>query len=143
LARIASPLNGQQTADAPESATPPANLLTPTGPDWEEARRRYVLIEPILENTRTPRAVLQQRAREAGVNVTTLYRWAQTFRASDLLSSLLPFKPSGGRGKSRLPLDVEKLVEKTIGEHFLTKQQRSIRSTATEMTFSGFLKHRS
>jgi putative transposase len=133
LARIASSLNERQAAVAAESTTQPADLLTPTGPDWEEARRRYALIEPILGNTRTPRAVLQERANKAGVNVTALYRLAQTFRASGLLSSLLPFKPSGGRGKSRLRPDVEKLLKKTIEEHFLTKQQRSICSTATEI----------
>lgn len=127
------PLSNTRAADTPETATPPADLLTPTGPEWEEARRRHALIAPMVENTRLPRTIVRQHAAETGVSVTTLYRWARTFRASGLLSSLLPYKPSGGRGKTRLLPAVEKLVTKTIGEHFLTKQQRSIRSTATEV----------
>jgi len=124
---------GRQDADAPKSAMSPADLITPTASEWDEARRRYALIAPLLENARTPRALLQQRAIEASVSVTTLYRWARIFRASGLLSSLLACKSSGGRGKSRLSPDVEKLAAKTIEEHFLTKQQHPIRSTAREV----------
>jgi putative transposase len=50
-----------------------------------------------------------------------------------LLSSLLPYKPSGGRGKSRLDAGVEEIVKQTISEHFLTRQQRTVRSTSLEV----------
>jgi putative transposase len=50
-----------------------------------------------------------------------------------LLSSLLPYKPSGGRGKSRLNAGVEEIVKATISEHFLTRQQRTVRSTSLEV----------
>jgi putative transposase len=45
----------------------------------------------------------------------------------------LPYKPGGGRGKSRLEPAVEQIVLQTIEEHFLTRQQRTIQSTAAEV----------
>jgi putative transposase len=101
--------------------------------DWAEARRRLDLIEPVLKEARLPRAVMAARAREGGVEVTPLYRWARAFRTTGLLSSLLRYKPAGGRGKSRLEPAVEQIVLRTIEEHSLTLQQRSIESTAAEV----------
>jgi putative transposase len=109
------------------------DLITPTSPAWDEARRRLELIRPLLENAHLPRTIIQERAAQAGIDVTTIYRWARIFRASGALTSLLPFKPSGGRGKTRLPPAVDKIVARTIEEHFLTKQQRSPQSTAMEV----------
>ena len=118
------------SADAPASSAP--NLAELDDRDWEEARRRLDLIAPLLEGTRCPRSVVVERARAGECDVTTLYRWARLYRASGLLSSLLPQKPNGGRGKSRLSPDVEKILTQTIEEHYLTRQQRTIRSTAQE-----------
>jgi putative transposase len=111
----------------------PPDLAERDDRDWAEARRRLDLIEPVLEKARLPRRVMAERAREGGVEVTTLYRWTRAFRTTGLLSSLLPYKPAGGRGKSRLEPAVEQIVLQTIEEHFLTPQQRSIESTATEV----------
>ena len=101
--------------------------------DWAEARRRRELIGPLLDGARCPRAVIVERARSAGLDASTLYRWARAYRASGLLSSLVPYKSSGGRGKSRLPPAVEQIVTEAITEHFLTRQQRTARSTSLEV----------
>ena len=58
--------------------------------DWAEARRRLDLIAPLLDGTRSPRAVIVERAQAAGLDASTLYRWARAYRASGLLSSLNP-----------------------------------------------------
>jgi putative transposase len=114
------PISGlQPILSAAPSALPP-DLSVLDDRDRAEARRRLDLIGPVLEKARLPRSVMAERARAGGVEVTTLYRWARAFRATGLLSSLLPYKPAGGRGK-------------TIQEHFLTPQQRSIESTAAEV----------
>jgi putative transposase len=100
---------------------------------WVEARRRFALIAPMLEAVPCPRSIVAQIAQSGGVDTTTLYRWARIYRASGLLTSLLPTKPQGGRGKSRLTSAVEQILTQTINEHYLTKQQRTIRSTAFEV----------
>jgi len=55
-------------------------------------RRRLDLIQPVLDAAHLPRSVMSERARDAGVEVTTLYRWARLYRATGLLSSLFPYK---------------------------------------------------
>jgi len=101
--------------------------------DRSEALRRFELIRPVVENVRLPRRVMTERAREAGVDVTTLYRWARTYRETGLLSSLLPYRPAGGRGKSRLEPAVEEILLQTVEERFLSPQQSSMRATAAEV----------
>jgi putative transposase len=117
---------------APSSVPSLPDLSKVDDRDWGEARRRLDLIAPLLDGTRFPRAVIVERAQAAGLDASTLYRWARAYRASGLLSSLLPYKPSGGRGKSRLDAEVEEIVKQTISEHFLTRQQRTVRSTSAE-----------
>ncbi len=122
----------------PVSAVPTATSARPDlaeldDRDWAEARRRLELIEPLLEGVRCPRAAIVERARAAGHDASTLYRWTRVYRATGLLSSLLPYKPSGGRGKSRLNNAVEQIVNDTIAERFLTRQQRTVRSTSLEV----------
>jgi putative transposase len=117
--------------DAPE--IPAANLANLDDRAWEEARRRLDLIAPLIDGLRCPRRRIVEQARAGGCDVTTLYRWARLYRASGLLSSLLPRKPSGGGGKSRLAPAVEQILMQTIEEHYLTRQQRTIQSTAQEV----------
>jgi putative transposase len=118
-------------AEAGSSST--ADLAELDSRDWEKARRRRDLVAPLIDGSRCPRSIVLERAQAAGCGVTTLYRWARLYRASGLLSSLLPEKPNGGRGKSRLPAAVEKIVRQTIEEHYLSRQQHTIRSTALEV----------
>ncbi len=124
-------LNPISPAPSPEPPLP--DLTKIDDRDWGEARRRLDLIAPLLDGTRAPRAVIVERGKAAGLDASTLYRWARAYRASGLLSSLLPYKPSGGRGKSRLDAGVEEIVKATISEHFLTRQQRTVRSTSLEV----------
>jgi transposase-like protein len=46
-------------------------------------------------------AVIVERAQAAGPDASTLYRWARAYRASGLLSSLLPYKPGFGEQRNR------------------------------------------
>jgi len=81
-------------SSAPDAPAPDVSELDDR--DWAEARRRLDLIAPLLDGARPPRAAIAARARSGGVDATTLYRWARTYRASGRLSSLLPYKPGGG-----------------------------------------------
>jgi hypothetical protein len=119
------------SAEAADSST--TNLNDISDGDWAEARRRRDLIAPLLDGTRCPRSIVVERARAGDCATTTLYRWARLYRASGLLSSLLPEKSNGGRGKSRLNPAVEQILTQTIEEHYLSRQQRTVRSTAQEV----------
>jgi putative transposase len=119
------------TEEPADSST--TNLNDVSDRDWAEARRRQDLIAPLLDGTRCPRSIVVERARAGDCAATTLYRWARLYRASGRLSALLPEKSNGGRGKSRLNPAVEQILTQTIKEHYLTRQQRTVRSTAEEV----------
>ncbi len=72
--------------EPPSSTTPvQPDLAWLDDHDWAEARRRLELISPMLDGARCPRAVIIERARGAGLDASTLYRWARSYRASGLL----------------------------------------------------------
>jgi putative transposase len=101
---------------AAESSSPDAGLVSihePEDDDWAEARRRRALIEPFLIR-RVSKEHAIEIAREAGVATRTLFRWAKRFRERRRLTVLLPFRPSGGRSKGRIPQAVEAVISEVI-----------------------------
>ncbi len=103
------------------------------GADWDEARRRMAAVKSLLAVPRRSRSLVQEHADGLGVNAATLYRWIQAYRETGKLSSLLPVKPNGGRGRGRIDPQLEKIIETAIEQFYLNRQQRSIRSTADEV----------
>jgi hypothetical protein len=61
---------------APSTVPPLPDLSKVDDRDWGEARRRLDLIAPLLDGTRLPRAVIVEPAQAAGLDASTLYRWA-------------------------------------------------------------------
>jgi putative transposase len=97
---------------------------------WEEAKRRFRLIEPVLTPTERGKAEAIQIAKQQGIGQATLYRWRRDYLNSGLLSSLLPAKPDGGRGRSRLQNPaVEAIIKETIRDYYRTDRHPSISST--------------
>src|SRR5664279_4073894 len=70
------PIAGLRSISGAEPSVPPPDLRELDDRDWNEARRRLDLIQPVLDAARLPRSVMSERARATGVEVTTLYRWA-------------------------------------------------------------------
>jgi putative transposase len=100
--------------------------------DWAEAKRRYGIIRPLLGVRRTTEGVAEQ-ARAAGIHLSTIYRWIDTYQRRERLSDLLPGKPPGGLGKSRLPHETEAILKATIEDYYLTSQKRSAQKTCDEV----------
>lgn len=102
--------------------------------DWEIAESRLKLIEPLLQANRSrTQADYLAAAQAAGVEKTTIYRWMAAYRSSGLLSSLLPVHRTGGGGKSRLPPEVQLIVDDYIRTKHLTLQKPSPAKTAREI----------
>lgn len=122
--------------EKPESASPAAqapDLAVLESEEIEEARRRLGVIRPLLEKERRTAADIAGACRKLGVRKTTIYRWMNAFATDGRLSSLLPTKHSGGRGKSRLPEDAERLLQSIICDFHLKPPERSIRTTVREV----------
>jgi len=103
------------------------------GQDWDEARRRYALIKPFLALGRTVRADVEAAAKAYGVEASTVYRWMRYYRPTGKLSSLLPIRSSGGRGKSRVAPAADEIMNAAIETFYLTSQQPSVKATADEV----------
>lgn len=108
------------------------DLILISEKDWQEATRRYQIIRPLLMGKRTSKTV-KQAANEAEVHKVTIYRWIKTFERTGKVSALIPTDKNGGRGKSRLIPEVEKIMQVSIEDVYLNSSKRSIPKTVREI----------
>ena len=109
-----------------------SDLSTIESHRYEEARRRQGAIEALLALPRRSKQTVRERAADLGVSVSALYGWMRSYRMDDRLTTLLPIKPEGGRGKSRLEPEVERVIQLALEKH-LSPQQLSVRDTYREV----------
>ena len=113
-------------------ATVVSDLSTIEGDDYEEARRRQQVIEALLSLPQRRTEDVKNCATELGVSLPTIYRWMRLYSMDDRLTTLLPQKPDGGRGKSRLSAERERVIKIAIDKH-LTPQQVTAQATVREV----------
>lgn len=101
--------------------------------DWQEAQRRFTHLRPLLVAARRTRAMVDEVARVLNVHPGTIYRLIKAYESTGRISSLIPPKPSGGRGQTRLEPEVEKIISDTINDFYLSKQQRGMEQTCKEI----------
>lgn len=120
--------------DGTESGPDAPDLTQIDDRDWDEASRRLEIIKPLLERNRTRRPDIAAAAQSYGVEASTVYRWIRQYRSTEKLSSLIPARSSGGRGKSRLPSNTDEIIGIAI-EHVYLKpgEQRTFRATFEEV----------
>lgn len=125
--------------------TPP-DLAAVDEKDLKEANRRAKLLRPLAWPHRTTRREIEAVGLALGVKVGTVYRWLNQFETSGhRASSLLPYKPTGGRGKGRLSqrdggigivglwTQVEKVIGEVIENYYLVSKKPSPTATAHEV----------
>lgn len=107
--------------------------------DWKTAHYRFSIIKPVLDrevnsNIEVNKTVLiRELSEKFEVAYTTIYRWLNQYNTTGLVSSLAPAKRSGGRGKSRLPKDVDQIIDETIENFYFTSQRPTKKETALEV----------
>lgn len=97
--------------------------------EWQYARERLKIIQPILSGKVRGTAATKEIAINSGYGIATIYRWVRTFKNSGLLSDLLSEKPGWRSGKWRLNDEVEAIIKERIENFYMTDQKRSIAST--------------
>lgn len=112
---------------------PARELADVSDEDWAYARRCLEIIKPLLSRRQRGTNFVDKIAAETGVSRATLYRWQRYYRNTGLLSSLLPTKRSGGRGKGRLMAEVEAIIDDVVQNYYLTDQQPTIQDVAGEI----------
>lgn len=102
--------------------------------DWEEAKKRFQIIQPLLILEKRKEKDVIAEAKKHGVGQASIYRWLKNYEASNkLLSSLLPRERTGGKGESRISDETNQLINEVIHKFYLTGEVRSIQQTHTEI----------
>jgi putative transposase len=126
-------LSPSTPADEAARPDPALELQDVSEKDWAYARECLEIIKPLLGRRQRGSNLADEIAAKSGVSRPTLYRWMRYYRNTGLLSSLLPVKKNGGRGKGRLNKDIEAVIESVITGYYLTDQQPSIIDTAEKI----------
>lgn len=114
----------------PEDKGRETDLEDVSAEDWNKAKDRLEIIKPLLMPRKHGDSAAKQIAEKNGLSVPTLYNWRRLYLSSGLLSSLLPTRPNGGAKKSRLKdKGVEKIVDDTIQNYYLTDEHPSVVAT--------------
>ena len=102
--------------------------------DWRIAQKRFAAIQPLINTLNIGRKEVTKRADEVGVDVATLYRWLERYRAYGEVTSLIPRKRGWKEGKNRMLGDVISVIDEVITGFYLTTQRPTIQKTVIEVT---------
>lgn len=101
--------------------------------DWEEAKRRLAIIKPVLEQG-LGKAESIKIAETNNLHVSTLYRWIEKYKKTELLQSLVPNRKNRGpKGHVRVKQEAELIMNKAIETLYLDKQKLPIRAVYAEV----------
>jgi putative transposase len=101
--------------------------------DWKIAEQRFAVIEPLLNSISPGRHEVEKRAKEAGIDVATLYRWLKKYKAIGVISALIPKKRGWKEGGSRVSASTEEVIESVIKDFYLTSQRQTVAKTVDEV----------
>lgn len=106
-----------------ETGLQASHLVEFTESQWDEAKKRFEIISPLLNKYRTKEDV-DDIATVNALHPSTLYRWIKLYEDNELLSVLVPrYSNRGGKGKVRIDIESELIVNKVIEELYLHKQK--------------------
>jgi putative transposase len=116
------------------STTPVApELSSITEEQWEEARRRLKVIQPLAQLPRRSRADVVAAAVGLSLSGAQTYRLLAQYQADPRLTALVPQPPGPVRGRSRIRCEIDALIEEAIETYYLTRQRPRIMDLVTEI----------
>lgn len=108
--------------------------LTEVSPqDWQEARRRFEIIQPLAAAADRTRSSVHLAAKRLQLSVTHAYRLLKRYEADPRLTSLLPARRGRKPGHCRLVTMVEEVIQTAIDEVYLTRQKPRITVLVAEV----------
>lgn len=91
---------------------------------WNIGKQRMNIIRPLAEQRKCSKAEISEAARILELSERYIYRLMRECRNSQgMLTSLIPKKPEGGRGKSRLSALGESVINSVIKDLYLNSQK--------------------
>lgn len=107
-------------------------LLQVLDKDWEEAKRRYEIIRPLLDKPDRSRQDVTERGKLFGHHPNTLYEWIQRYEDSHLLTALLP-RIRSDKGSTKFSSEIETIIQAVVESEYLTKQRKSQQKVCDEV----------
>lgn len=101
--------------------------------DWATAQDRLAAIRPLLNQSSLTQKEVESQASKANVHPTTLYRWLKRYNAYSSVAALIPQRRGWREGKSRLPAEVEAIIDQVIHDFYLTLQRPNATKAVTEV----------
>lgn len=93
---------------------------------WDIGQQRAEIIRALAAQQKCSKQSILEAATELNLSTRYIYRLIRYCRASEgLLTSLIPSKSAGGRGKPRLSQHQESLICNIIDSFYLTPQKLS------------------
>lgn len=84
-------------------------ILNLTNDEWKLIQYRFQIIEPLIDNPKRNRQMVQDRGKENSVSTNTVYNWLKKYERSGLLTSLLP-KKRNDAGTTTFTEEIEKVI---------------------------------
>lgn len=112
--------------DQPDESEQKINFVSPeeSVEQAKSAQAKFEAIEPFLYG-RPSREKRLEIAKQAGVNVATLYRWLNKYLQGGTLSSLVSKPKDGGKGKSRIDENIEEIIQDELDEFLTSKKLKA------------------
>ncbi|MFF1818401.1 Mu transposase C-terminal domain-containing protein [Kribbella sp. NPDC058245] len=118
-----------------ESEVSERGVLTASDELWETAVRQAAVISRLAALDAASVTAVDEAATELGLSRRQVYALLGRWRTGGgVVSDLLPGRSTGGRGGSRLPDDVEVIVQQVLQARYLTCQRRSVAAICREIT---------
>ena len=91
---------------------------------WNIGKERIAVIRTLAESNICSQKMIFEAARELKLSARYIYKLIHNYRESNgLMTSLIPQKPNGGKGRSRLSIIQESLINDVIERLYLTPQK--------------------
>lgn len=93
---------------------------------WSMGEQRAEIIAPLAKSSICSRQMVLEASNKLKLSTRYVYRLVRNYRQSHgLMTSIIPQKPNGGKGRSRLSKQQEELINQVIDEFYLTSQKLS------------------
>src|SRR5579859_6058697 len=101
--------------------------------DWLVAQHRFEIIKPLLEDPLRTKKQAIEIAKQASINVATLYDWMKSFNDSGHIHALIPQKRGRKPGTRRLNAPIEAIIDSAIKQMYLNKQRLKPQDVVNEV----------
>lgn len=120
--------------DTDEGGVLERGLLVVSDEVWDRTVLRAGVVGRLAALDVVGTDVADVAAAELGVSRRQVYLLLKRWRDGDgVVSDLLPGRSDGGRGRARLPVEVEAVLQEVLASTYLTRQKRSVSSVHREL----------